>query len=73
MDQLNKITDAFKGEKEILILCSKKLALELDDELANMTMKENEIGFFKTNNKVDLGFRSVYYNGMTLHYRYEEF
>lgn len=66
MENLKKITEAFEGEDEIVLICSKKLASKLDTELAEMTVQEGQYGVFE--NKVDSGFNSVCHNGITIHY-----
>lgn len=68
MENINKIVEAFDGEKNVMIVCSKELAMKLNQELANINTPESQHGIFKNENKIDLGFTSVFKNGVTLHY-----
>jgi hypothetical protein len=69
MENTNRIIETFKNEKEIVIICSEELALKLNREIADFnTKKEGQQGFFKNENKIDLGFNSIFKNGVTLHY-----
>lgn len=68
METIKKITETFKGEGDIIIICSKKLAQKLNQELADINVPDTQKATFKNENKVDLGFTAFYYNGVTLHY-----
>jgi hypothetical protein len=69
MENINRIIETFKDEKEIVIICSKELALKLNQEIADFNTKtDGQQGFFKNENKIDLGFNSILKNGVTLHY-----
>ena len=70
MKNLDKITKAFEGEKDIVLFCSKALVMKLDKELADInTSKNTLIGKFKSKNNLSLGFTSVFRNGVNLHYK----
>lgn len=68
MENIDKITEMFKDEKDIIIVCSQKLALKLNKELSGMNVSDIQQGMFKNKNMTDLGFTSVYRNGVQLHY-----
>lgn len=69
MENINRIIETFKDEKEIIIICSKELALKLNQEIADFnTNIDGQQGLFKNQNKIDLGFNSIFKNGVTLHY-----
>ncbi len=69
MENVNRIIEAFKDEKEIIIICSNELYLKLNKEIDDFNIKNKAVqAFFKKENKIDLGFKSIYTNGITLHY-----
>lgn len=68
MKNINRITNALKGE-EFLLICSPELAFKLDQELFEIALKGlDNVRLFPNLNSIDLGVNSVYYNGTTLHY-----
>lgn len=68
MKNIDKITEAFAGEKDVIIICSKELAIKLNQELADIITKSDQQGIFMDEKKIDLGFNSVFKNGVTLHF-----
>ena len=67
MKTIDKLIEVFKGEDEVIIICSYKLKDVLDKELSNFMVKGNcsrleaEVGR-------DLGFNSVTRSKTTLYY-----
>ncbi len=72
MKNLNRISEAFRGEDEgVIIICSKKLELKLNEEIANITSEisqTNGTSQRKLDAALELGIKSVSVNGVNLHY-----
>ena len=67
MKTIDKLIEVFKGEDEVIVICSDKLKDVLDKELSNFMVKGN---FSRLEVEVgrDLGFNSVTRSKTTLHY-----
>lgn len=73
MGRLDKISEALHGLKDVVIFCNKALLFEIEEEL---TALNDPVcyGQFKNGEKNTKGsyFKSILYNGVTLHLADEE-
>lgn len=67
MKLIDQISEVFKDDM-VIVICSNKMRLKLDKELAATPADETSFGTFESKRFLDIGITSFYRNGATVHY-----